>query len=739
MQPPPLTVERHGRQTALLGLLVACWLLALLAASLDAQPARLAPEVAGNTDARVLAPAEARHAIEALRTEIAHHDALYHQKAAPEISDYDYDQLKIRLRALERSYPDAAAAVAPVPEIGDDRSGLFQTYRHRERMRSLDKTYAEADVHAFHARLARQLGREDLEYVVEPKFDGFAVSVTFERGRLVRAVTRGNGAEGDDITANVLMIRQLPRVLRPAAADGTANPIPDVVELRGEIYVSFAEFQRINSEREAAGEAVFANPRNLATGTIRQLDPAVVARRNLTVVFYGIGACEPEAARPATQHGLHERLRAWGLPGVEKYWTARGGAELWAAVQALGRVRPGYAFPTDGAVAKLDSVAQQREVGDTDSAPRWAIAYKFAPERMATRVNAITVQVGRTGVLTPVAELAPVLLGGSSVARATLHNRDEIARRDIRVGDFVYVEKAGEIIPAVIGVDLARRPATAESFVFPAVCPACGVAVAQRPDEVAVRCVNPDCPAQLRRRLEHFASVDCVAIDGLGSAIIDTLVERGWVKDIPDLYRLRRADLLTLGRNVGTSTDRLLAAIETSKRAELWRFVYGLSLPQVGATAAKELARRYRSLDAVAALGSAGVSGVAPGDSAGRAAAGFFAEPRHRALVAGLLETGVQPVPPPAAGDRLAGKTFVLTGTLPTLTRAQATAQIEAAGGRVVSAVSRNTHYVVAGAEPGAKLDQARKLGVTVVDEAALRDLLAGDPAEESAASPSQR
>lgn len=686
-----------------------------------------APE-GGQAATGSLAPADARLKIEVLRGEIAYHDELYHQKAAPEISDYDYDQLKLRLKELEKAYPAIAAAVAPVAEVGDDRSGLFQTYPHRERMMSLDKTYAEADVRAFHARLAKQLGHEDLEYVVEPKFDGFAVSVTYERGRLVRAVTRGNGAEGDDITANALMIRRLPRALRVAAEGGGTNAIPDVVELRGEIYVSFAEFRRINAEREVAGEAAFANPRNLATGTIRQLDAAEVARRNLEIVFYGIGACEPAATRPATQRALHEQLRAWGLPGVEKYWTARGFAGLWNAVMEFGRLRPSLGFPTDGAVAKLDSGALQREVGATDSAPRWAIAYKFAPERVETQIAAITVQVGRTGVLTPVAELAPVALGGSTVARATLHNRDEIVRRDIRVGDFVYVEKAGEIVPAVVGVDIARRPASAKPFAFPDMCPACRAPVSARAGEVAVRCVNPACPAQLRRRLEHFVSNECVDIDGLGSAMIDALVSKGWVKDVPDLYRLRRADLLTLGRDVERSTDRLLAAIEASKRAELWRFIHGLGIPQVGAAAAKELARRYRSLDVLAAAGGAS---AAPVDPALRGVAAFFAEPRNRAAVTALLAAGVQPAAPALGSDRMAGRTFVLTGTLPTLTRAQAVQQIESAGGKVGNNVSRTTHYLVAGAEPGSKLDQARTLGVKVIDEAALRELLAEESAGE--------
>ncbi|MEO6246040.1 MAG: NAD-dependent DNA ligase LigA [Opitutaceae bacterium] len=678
---------------------------------------------ASDADLRALSPEVARQQLAALRAEVAHHDALYHQKAAPEISDYAYDQLKLRLRALEAAQPEIAKATPAVPEVGDDRSGLFQTYRHRERMMSLDKTYSEADLRAFHARLVKLLARDDLVYTVEPKFDGFAVSVTYEQGKLVRAVTRGNGVEGDDITANALMLRGLPRTLRVNAEDGAPNPVPAVVELRGEIYVSFSEFERINVEREAAGETRFANPRNLATGTIRQRDPAEVGRRKLEIVFYGIGTCVPATAQPPTQHGLHDQIRRWGLPGVARYGTARGVVELWAAIQEVGQARAGFAFPSDGAVAKLDAVALQREVGATEHAPRWAMAYKFAPARVETQVRAIAVQVGRTGVLTPVAEFAPVELAGSTVARASLHNREEVARRDIRVGDFVYVEKAGEIIPAVVGVNLARRPAEARAFAFPAACPVCRTAVVQRAGEVAVRCPNAACPAQLRRRLEHFASREAVAIDGLGPAMIDALVEKGWVKDVSDLYRLRRADLLTLGKDVAKTADRLLAAIEASKRVEWWRFIYGLGIPQVGAVTAKEAARRYGSLAALVT-----VTPSDAGDSLGRALSAYFSDAGNRAMLERLIAAGVQPAPPvvAAAGGWLTGKTVVLTGTLPSLTRAQAAEKIVAAGGKVATSVSRNTHYVVAGAEPGAKLEQARKLGVPVLGEAALLRLLAG-------------
>lgn len=666
----------------------------------------------------------AREQIMALRAEIARHDALYHRQAAPEISDADYDRLKRRLREWERTFPAIAQEVPAVPEIGDDRSGLFKTHRHRERMMSLDKAYTEAELRAFHARVEKLLVRRGLAYVVEPKFDGLAVSVTYERGRLVRAVTRGNGIEGDEVTAQVRRIASLPQTLRVATGSEGASEVPVVVEVRGEIYVPFAEFQRVNAEREAAGDAVFANPRALAAGTLRQLDPGEVERRGLAVVFYGVGACEPVAALPGTQRGLHERLRAWGLPGVDQMWTATDADGLWRAVRAVEQARAGFAFPTDGAVVKLDALAQQREAGAGENAPRWAVAYKFAPERVETKLRAITIQVGRTGVLTPVAELEPVTLAGSTVARATLHNREEIARRDVRVGDFVYVEKAGEIVPALVGVNRERRPADAVSFAFPATCPACGAAVVQRAGEVAVRCAGAACPAQLRRRIEHFASKAGVEIEGLGPAMIDALVERGAVKELADIYRLRRETVTAPGKTAGKSADRLLAAIEASKRAELSRVIHGLGIPQIGAAGAKELARECGSLEGLAALGTAPApAGASP---AVRAAAGYFAEAKHRAVVTELIAVGVRPTAATAgAGGRaLAGKTFVLTGTLPTLSRAQATAKIEAAGGKVSASVNARTHYMVAGTDPGAKLEQARALKVPVIDETELLSLV---------------
>jgi DNA ligase (NAD+) len=677
---------------------------------------------------------EAQKRIAELRAQVARHDELYYRHAGPEISDFDYDRLKRELADLEAKFPDAAKAAgaeSPTARVGDDRLEGFTTYRHRQPMQSLDNTYSEAELREFHARLVKLLDREDLAYVVEPKIDGLAVSLTFEQGKLVRAVTRGNGVEGDDVTANAITIHSLPHELKKAKG----APIPAVIEIRGEIFMTLAEFQRINREREEAGEPVYANPRNLAAGTLKQLDPQEVAQRKLEIVLYGLGYCEPADAAGETQGGYHAQVRAWGLPTVEKIRAARGVDEMWAAVQKLDQLRHSFPYGTDGAVIKLDSLALQREAGSTSKAPRWAMAYKFAAERAETRLQAITIQVGRTGVLTPVAELEPVQLAGSTVARATLHNRDEIARKDIRVGDYVYVEKAGEVIPAVVAVNLARRTPECVPFVSPQKCPACGTPVVQLEGEVALRCPNYGCPVQVRRRAQHFASKACVDVEGLGEAMVDAIVEKGWVKSVADIYRLRRDDLLTLGKNVEKSTDNLLAAIQASKHAELWRFIHGLGITHVGAAAAKDLAVRFGSLDALAHakfedfIGekkSSLIEGI--GGTMAQAIIEFFNEPRNRALVSELLALGVSPTAPApraAMGTALAGKTFVLTGTLPSLTREVATARIEAAGGKVSGSVSKKTSYVLAGAEAGSKLDKAQALGVPVIDEAEFLRLLA--------------
>ncbi|ACB73296.1 NAD-dependent DNA ligase LigA [Opitutus terrae] len=674
-----------------------------------------------------MTPVEAQSRIAELRAQVARHDELYHRRAQPQIGDFEYDALKRELAELEAAWPQFARGASPTEQVGDDRTEGFQVYRHRERMMSLDNTYSETELREFHDRLVRELERDGLKFVIEPKIDGLAVSITYEKGKLVRAVTRGNGIEGDDITTNALTIKSLPRELK--RADGV--PLPAVIEIRGEVFLTTEEFLRINRQREEAGEPLYANPRNLAAGTIKQLDPREVAQRKLEVVLYGRGYVEPASALPETQAQFHGWVKAWGLPTVERFWTATGADEIWAAVQELDALRDTFAYATDGAVVKLDAVPLQRRAGSTSKSPRWAMAYKFAPDRAETQLRAITVQVGRTGVLTPVAELDPVQLAGTTVSRATLHNRDEIARKDIRVGDFVYVEKAGEIIPAVIGVNPARRAPECVPYVFPEKCPECGTAVVQLEGEVAVRCPNFSCPVQVRRRVQHFASKACVDIEGMGEAMVDVLVEKGWVHSVPDIYQLKRENLLTLGKSVEKSTDKLLEAIEASKRAELWRFIHGLGIPHAGAAAAKDLARTFGGLERLASARyedfirekASVIGGI--GETMALAILAYFAEPRNRAVVDELVRVGVQPVVP-NSGSALAGKTFVLTGTLPTLTRDEATAQIEAAGGKVSSGVSKKTSYVLAGEEAGSKLEKARALAVPVIDEAEFLRLLSG-------------
>ena len=678
--------------------------------------------------------AQAQKLIAELRDRITRHDELYYRKAKPEIGDREYDRLKRELADLEGRFPGQAAAAgsaSPTARVGDDRSEGFQRHRHLQAMQSLDNTYSEAELREFHARLTKLLGREDLAYIVEPKIDGLAVSITYEDGRLARAATRGNGIEGDDVTANALTIASLPRELKQAKG----APVPDLIEIRGEVYLTLAEFQRINREREEEGLELYANPRNLAAGTLKLLDPGEVARRKLEIVLYGLGACEPSSAAGETHGGFHALVRGWGLPSVERIWAARGIDEVWAAVLELDRLRHSFAYGTDGAVVKLDSLALQREAGSTSKAPRWAMAYKFAALRAETILRAISIQVGRTGVLTPVAELEPVTLAGTTVSRATLHNRDEIGRKDIRVGDAVLVEKAGDVIPAVVGVNLVRRRPECVPYVFPDRCPVCGTPAVQLEGEVALRCPNHDCPEQVRRRVQHFASKACVDIDGLGEAMVAVLVERGWIRSLADVYRIRREDLLSLGKKVEKSTDNLLAAIESSKRAELWRFIHGLGILHVGAAAAKDLAAAFGSLEAFSQAGigdflgerkASLIEGI--GATVAQSIVDFFNQPRNRAVIGEWRGLGVHPVPPalkPSPGTgALSGKSFVLTGTLHSLTRDEAAARIEAAGGRVSGSVSKKTSYVVAGVEPGSKLDKALSINVPILDEAAFLRLL---------------
>ncbi len=644
-------------------------------------------------------PSDPAARIAVLRAEIAAHDERYFRAAAPVIDDAAYDALRRDLAALETAHPDLAARVPPLAPFGDDRTGAAPTHRHPTPLLSLEKSYDYDALRAFCVRTAAAPGVGEPAWVIEPKFDGLAVNLVYVGGRLERALTRGDGTVGDDITAAVRALPGVPADL--PAVPGIA--LPAQLEVRGEIYVPWADFVRVNADRETAGAARFVHPRQLAVGTVRQRDPAEVARRGLRLVCFGVGTVAPADALPGSLRLRLAQLAAWGLPVPPRSWTAATADEVADAVAAVGRARRDFPFPTDGAVIKVDDLARQRALGSSESAPRWALAFKFPPDRVATVLLAITVQVGRTGALTPVAEFAPVKLGGATVTRATLHNREDLARRDLRIGDTVWVEKAGDVIPAVAGVDFSKRPGHAVPFVFPRACPECRTATEERAADAGPRCPNDQCPAQQRRRLEHFVSPAAVNIPGFGPALVAALVASGHAVRVPELYRLQAQDLAALPRVGPETAARLLTALETSRRAELWRWLYGLGLPQVGETRAKEWARRHRSLAALA-----------------------DAWPEHALLFRELAAAGVRPTPPPESAGPLAGQVVVLTGALPTLTRTEAAAAIEAAGGAVASTVTRATTLVVAGEGTGAKLEAARRLGVAVIGETELRRRLRG-------------
>ncbi len=530
--------------------------------------------------------------LQQLRVEIARHDELYFKKAAPEITDAEYDALKRELRELEAQHPEFTTAGTTAAVLGDDRSGGFPTYRHRVPMRGLAKSHSDADLRRFFERVSRELGSTEIDFVVEPKYDGLAISLTYERGRLVRAVTRGDGNEGDVVTENLLSCAAVPRAL--TLADG-ATPWPAFVEVRGEVFMAQAEFERVNAERRAAGQEPFAHPRNLAVGTLKSSDAAERVGRRLTVVCFGWGGWEPEDSAPASQRELLERLASWGLPVPEWVRGAHGPDAAVREVRVIDRARPALGFPIDGAVVKVDAVDLRQRLGEADSGPNWAIAHKFEPERVHTVLKAISLQVGRTGAITPVAELEPVLIGGTSVARATLHNAREIARRDYRIGDTVKLEKAGEIVPALVGVVTERRPPEAQPFEFPRVCPSCATALAAD-GSTAWRCPQRACPAQVKRRLEHFVSGAALNLRGFGPAVVEALVEQGGMSDVDGLYRVTPAQLLAAVGGRRKVAEKLTVEIERSRSAELWRFIHGLSLPETGASNAKKLAQHCGTL-----------------------------------------------------------------------------------------------------------------------------------------------
>jgi DNA ligase (NAD+) len=651
----------------------------------------------------------------ALVEEIRKHDRAYYVEAAPTISDQQYDRLYRELLDLEKEHPELATADSPSQRVGGAPLAHFTTVAHAQPMQSLDNTYSATELEEFVDRVQRTLEGQELSFVVEPKVDGVAVSLRYERGQFVQGLTRGDGQRGDDITVNLRTIRSLPLELETDA---------EVLEVRGEVYYPRVAFDKLNQQRAAAGEALFANPRNAAAGTLKQLDSRLVAKRPLAIVLYGPG--ELRGVDCGTQSEFLKLVKKLGLPAPEKTWFCRDKASLLRAIEEMDTMRRGFAYATDGAVVKLDSWRLRAALGATAKAPRWAIAYKYSAEKAVTTLEGVTFQVGRTGVVTPVAELKPVLLAGTVVKRATLHNFEEIKRKDIRLGDQVTVEKAGEVIPAVLGVVLEARTKAVRAIKPPEKCPACEHRLAW--DGIFLRCPNRACPAQTQRKLGHFAARGAMDLDSMGESLVEQLVEADLVKDPADFYALTLEQLSGLERMAEKSAQNVLAGIEASKKQDLWRLIFGLGILHVGAGAARALAAHFHTLDKIAAAGVEELQAVRDvGEVMAESIVTWFGSEENRALVERLRAAGLnfeaQQVAAPAGGVSLAGKIFVLTGTL-TEPRDVVADRIRAAGGKVASSVSKKTSYVVAGEHAGSKLEDAQRLGVAVLDEAGLAKLM---------------
>lgn len=656
-----------------------------------------------------------------LRAEILRHERLYYQAARPEISDSEFDALVRRLRELEAEWPDLLSADSPTRRVGGEPVPELPAVRHEVPLLSLENAYSSVDVADWLRRVAERLGGRTPAVVCELKIDGLSVSLVYEDGVLARAATRGDGTTGEDVTPNARTVRALPLRL-PGGA-------PRRLEVRGEVYLPRPAFEDLNRQREEAGDALFANPRNVAAGSLRLLDSRETARRRLSAFLYAVARWEGPG-EPATQSGALVALQEFGFPVSPHRALARSRGEIETFLSRWRDERHALPFETDGVVLKVDAVADQQRLGATSKAPRWAVAYKFPPEEATTRVTSIVVQVGRTGTLTPVAEFEPVLLAGTTVKRATLHNYEDLARKDVRVGDAVAVEKAGDVIPKVTRVLLGRRPEGALPFEMPSLCPACGEPVVREEGVVAVRCVNASCPAQVREAILHFVGRRAMDIEGLGEERVDQLLEAGLLDGIASIYSLVAESLSPLPRWGGKLAANVLVEIGGSKDSGLSRLLFGLGIREVGEKTARILARRFRDIEAVAGASAKELEAVPEiGPETAASVRRWFESLANRRLVRQLREAGVRMVEDgdgQEAGGQLSGGVFVLTGTLARRTREEATRAIESAGGKVSSSVSRKTTAVVAGEDPGSKLLKARSLGVPVWTERDLEARLEG-------------
>ena len=667
--------------------------------------------------------AGARERAAALRAEIARHDYRYYVLDDPEIPDAEYDKLMQQLRALEAAHPELISPDSPTQRVAGAPSPAFGEVVHEVPMLSLDNGFTDEDVAAFDRRALERLGVSGpLEYWAEPKLDGLAVTAIYRDGALERAATRGDGFKGEDVTANVRTIRSFPLRLRGKG--------PALLEVRGEVFMPLAGFQRFNREAEARGQKTFVNPRNAAAGSLRQLDPRVTASRPLQIYCYGLGTVRGWHL-PARQSELLEALRDWGLPVCPHSARVRGVEGCLHYFREMGQRRARLPYQIDGVVYKVDRLAYQERLGFLARAPRWALAHKFPAEEAMTEVRAVQWQVGRTGALTPVARLEPVFVGGVTVSNVTLHNFDEVQRKDVRVGDTVVIRRAGDVIPELVRVVTERRPAHAAPVALPKRCPVCHSQVLKAPGEAVARCTGGfSCPAQRQEAIRHFASRPAMDIEGLGEKLVAQLVDGGLVRSPADLYTLSAEQLQGLERMGEKSGANLLEAIERSKHTTLPRLLYALGIREVGEATALALARHFGDLDALIEAARAHPQQVEQVPDVGPMVAAhlhaFFAAPAHRELIERLRAAGVtwEPLPSRAAALPLAGQTFVLTGTLSGMTRHEAQEALSALGAKVAGSVSKKTHYVVAGEASGSKLEKARELGIPVLDEAALRRLL---------------
>jgi DNA ligase (NAD+) len=668
--------------------------------------------------------AKAKQQIEQLRTEIERHNRLYYIDAAPEITDREYDQLLATLEDLETRFPEWASPSSPTQRVGGAPLESFASVRHAVPMMSLSNTYSKEELTEFDRRIRKLIPEDSFNYVLEPKIDGVAISLRYEHGELVRAVTRGDGTTGDDVTANIRTIKSIPLRL-------TDMMPPAVLEVRGEIYMDTGGFIRMNERRQDAGLEPFANPRNACAGSLKLLDPREVAARPLDAIFYATG--ELDGVSFDTHEQMLQALRAYGLRITPDYWLSDGIEEILRRLDELEQLRHEFPFEMDGGVIKVNERRLYEPLGYTAKSPRWAVAYKYEPEQAETTLHAISIQVGRTGVLTPVAELEPVQLAGTTVKRATLHNEDEIRRKDIKIGDRVLIEKAGEIIPAVVKVLTEKRTGAEAEFSMPTACPICDAEVEKREGEVALRCINLQCPAQVKNWIAHFASRGAMDINGLGESLVEQLVDSGLVKNPAELYALKKVEVLGLERMGEKSADNLIKGIEESRKRPFERVLFGLGIRHVGKGAANILASEFGTIDALISAGTERLESIRDiGPIVGKSVVDYFQSAEARRVVDALRAAGVNfAQEKAAASNELEGLTFVLTGSLETMTRDEGGDKVRARGGRVSSSVSKKTSYLVAGENAGSKLAKAEELGVTILNEEQFIALLGSDEKRE--------